>query len=113
MWAADARAHAHAPTPAPATTSADDNPALRARACAQELDLHKRLSASVHRQEWPTSVRRGLNWLLRSHVSGVQKHSGLQLAAALVELVGPTWLLARGEQLSEAFLQVRAWGAEP
>jgi hypothetical protein len=62
----------------------------------------------MHRQEWPASVRRGLNWLLRSHVSAVQKHSALQLAAALVELSGPAWLLARGEQLPEAFLQVLA-----
>ena len=34
--------------------------------------------------------------------------SSLQLAAALVDLAGPGWLLARGEQLPEAFLQVLA-----
>ena len=75
---------------------------------AQELELHQRLSSGMHRQDWPASVRRGLNWLLRSRVSAVQKHSALQLAAALVELAGPGWLLARGEQLPEAFLQVLA-----
>ncbi|GAX74169.1 hypothetical protein CEUSTIGMA_g1618.t1 [Chlamydomonas eustigma] len=74
----------------------------------QELELHQRLSSGMHRQEWPASVRRGLNWLLRSRVSAVQKHSALQLAAALVEMSGPAWLLARGEQLPEAFLQVLA-----
>mmetsp|Transcript_36419 Transcript_36419/g.81053 ORF Transcript_36419/g.81053 Transcript_36419/m.81053 type:complete len:1243 (+) Transcript_36419:134-3862(+) len=74
----------------------------------QELELHQRVSTAMFRHEWPTSIRRGLNWILRSRVGAVQKHSALQLSAALVDLAGPGWLLARGETPPEAFLQVLA-----
>ena len=83
-------------------------PSLTCRLITQDLEIHQRLASGMYRQDWPASVRRGLNWLLRSRVSAVQKHSSLQLAAALVELAGPGWLLARGEQVPEAFLQVLA-----
>jgi hypothetical protein len=53
-------------------------------------------------------VRRGLNLLLRSRVSGVQKHSALQLAAAMVGLAGPSWLLDSVGNQGQAFLQVLA-----
>jgi hypothetical protein len=43
--------------------------------------------------EWPSHLRQGLALLLRSRISAVQRHSALQLAAAVVELLGPEWLL--------------------
>ncbi|PRW45088.1 Neurochondrin family isoform 2 [Chlorella sorokiniana] len=45
---------------------------------------------------WLAQLRQGLALLLRGRVSAVQRHSALQLAAAVVDLVGPDWLLGAG-----------------
>ena len=42
---------------------------------------------------WPAQLRQGLALLLRGRISAVQRHSALRLAAAVVDLLGPTWLL--------------------
>lgn len=42
---------------------------------------------------WPAQLRQGLGLLLRGRISAVQRHSALQLAAAVVDLAGPGWLL--------------------
>jgi hypothetical protein len=42
---------------------------------------------------WPRQLRRGLALLLRGRISAVQRHSALQLAAAVLEILGPEWLL--------------------
>ena len=42
---------------------------------------------------WLGQLRQGLALLLRGRVSAVQRHSALQLAAAIVDLAGPDWLL--------------------
>lgn len=42
---------------------------------------------------WSAQLRQGLGLLLRGRISAVQRHSALQLAAAVVDLTGPGWLL--------------------
>uniref|UniRef100_A0A7S3R638 Uncharacterized protein n=1 Tax=Dunaliella tertiolecta TaxID=3047 RepID=A0A7S3R638_DUNTE len=42
---------------------------------------------------WALAVQRGLGWMLRSRTGATQKHSALQLAAAMTELLGPRWVL--------------------
>ena len=42
---------------------------------------------------WLVQLRQGLALLLRGRVSAVQRHSALQLAAAVVDLAGPGWVL--------------------
>lgn len=44
---------------------------------------------------WPDAVHAGTNQMLRSRLPGPQRHSVLQLAAAMVELAGAGWLLPR------------------
>ena len=44
---------------------------------------------------WPAQLRQGLSLLLRGRISAVQRHSALQLAAAIADLAGPGWLLGR------------------
>ncbi len=46
---------------------------------------------------WLAQLRQGLALLLRGRVSAVQRHSALQLAAAVVDLAGPDWLLGGGD----------------
>jgi hypothetical protein len=46
-------------------------------------------------QGWAEAAHRGLGWVLRSRGGDVQRHSALQLAAALVTLLGPQWLLLK------------------
>lgn len=45
---------------------------------------------------WLAQLRQGLALLLRGRVSAVQRHSALQLAAAVVDLAGLEWLLGGG-----------------
>ncbi|KAL4448249.1 hypothetical protein ABPG75_005468 [Micractinium tetrahymenae] len=45
---------------------------------------------------WPAQLRQGLGLLLRGRISAVQRHSALQLAAAVVDLAGAGWLLGGG-----------------
>lgn len=42
---------------------------------------------------WPAQLRQGLALLLRGRISAVQRHAALQLAAAVVDLAGPSWVL--------------------
>lgn len=46
-----------------------------------------------HGALWPAQLRQGLGLLLRGRISAVQRHSALQLAAAVVDMAGPGWLL--------------------
>lgn len=55
--------------------------------------VHAELAAAARGAEWPHLVRAGLGLLLRGRVSAVQRHSALQLAAAMVDLLGPDWVL--------------------
>lgn len=42
---------------------------------------------------WPRQIAAGLALLLGSRVSARERHAGLQLAAAMLDLAGPLWLL--------------------
>eukprot|EP00798_Chlamydomonas_sp_ICE-L_P007486 gene7486-631_t len=84
----------------------------------EELDLHKQLQSPAKLKtpklrHWADAVRLGLGWIMQSRVSGVQKHSAIQLAAAMVALLGPSWQMnphapGEGESTDAAasFIQV-------
>jgi hypothetical protein len=50
-------------------------------------------AAAAGGDDWPHQARCGVLRMLRSRGGAVQKRSALRLAAACVELVGPSWLL--------------------
>ena len=55
---------------------------------------------------WGAAARRGLALLLRGRISAVQRHSALQLAAAVLDLLGPEWAAGRRRQRRRR----RCWG---
>lgn len=58
--------------------------------------LHVALAALARRTPrggWPARAAAGLSLVLRGRVSPQERHAALQLAALLVELLGPEWLL--------------------
>ena len=59
----------------------------------QGQHLQSALQAAARRGQWPHQIRAGLEVLLRGRVGAVQRHSALQLAAAMVNLVGAQWAL--------------------
>lgn len=65
------------------------------------------LRASADGQQWPRSTRAGVHTLLVARVGLVQRHAALTLAAAMVELLGPGWLVGEGRQGADrdAFFQ--------
>ena len=48
---------------------------------------------------WPQDMAFGLTLLLSSRTGQQQRHAALQLAAHMVDLAGPEWLLQRGAQV--------------
>lgn len=55
--------------------------------------LHDALGRAARRGGWAGDMRAGLALLLRGRAGPVQRHSALQLAAAVVGVAGPAWLL--------------------
>lgn len=66
------------------------------------------LSAAVasHGEGWAGDIRSGLFMVLASRVGQQQRHSALRLAAALLELVQPHWLLGPVHAVSHVLLSV-------
>lgn len=59
---------------------------------AHEYEAHLQRSAMY--EDWPAHMRSGLSRILKSRTGVIQRHSALQLAAAMTCLVDPTWLTA-------------------
>ncbi|CAL8468607.1 g8147 [Coccomyxa elongata] len=58
---------------------------------------------------WPLRARSGIATLLRGRLAPAQRQTALQVAASILGLIGPEWLLAPshdGEDLPEAFFQL-------
>ena len=57
----------------------------------QQLQQHQQ--QGKEQQNWGDALRSGCALLLSSRIGGVQKRAGLQLSAAVVALLGSTWLI--------------------
>ena len=74
-----------------------------------EPDLHLQVAAAAHKRlhsqaaypgaAWPLQLANGLAILLSSRTADQQRHAALQLAAALLDLAGPSALLAPPSQV--------------
>eukprot|EP00803_Ostreobium_quekettii_P001617 evm.model.scf_224.7 EVM.evm.TU.scf_224.7 scf_224:61576-66989(-) len=60
---------------------------------AESLHAALRRHGEENLEGWPSLVRTGLHAILRTKTSPVQQHSALQLAAAMIDLLGARWLL--------------------
>ena len=55
---------------------------------------------------WPCLARRGLHSVLVSRAGAEQRHAGLRLTAAILDLLPATWLLGPGAPLVHPLFQV-------
>ena len=84
-------------------------------ACGQQVTLsepalHLQVAAAAHERllsqagrpgaDWPLQLAGGLAILLSSRTADQQRHAALQLAAALLDLAGPSALLAPPSQVT-------------
>ena len=59
----------------------------------EAFTAHNKLSRAALHSVWAHEMRLGIAAVLQSRIGAVQRHGALQLAAALVALAGPSWLL--------------------
>ncbi len=74
---------------------------------AQEAASGLSAAAASHGEGWAGNVRSGLFMVLASRVGQQQRHSALRLAAALLALMQPHWLLGPVHAVSHVCLSVR------
>jgi len=67
-------------------------------AAVSQVSRQLLLRAAAAAGDWGSALRQGLVQVLRSRVGAVQRHSALQLAAAVLEVLGPSWLLPQQQQ---------------
>ncbi|BDA43419.1 probable neurochondrin at N-terminal half [Coccomyxa sp. Obi] len=75
----------------------------------EECLLASAKAAAKSETGWPLQARSGIATLLRGRLAPAQRQTALQVAASILGLVGPEWLLAPshdGGNLPEAFFQL-------
>ncbi len=73
---------------------------------AQEAASGLSAAAARSGEGWAGDIRSGLFMVLASRVGQQQRHSALRLAAALLDLVQPHWLLGPVHAVSHVLLSV-------
>lgn len=66
----------------------------------QALAAHEYLTQGALQSLWARHMRLGIGMILRGNAAAVQRHSALQLAAAMVGMLGPRWVYPLGQPLS-------------